>query len=137
MRLYAIKHLPTGYFLPERRASDPGYTHLEPVDPEVRPPRLFPTPLSAMQALNCWLRGKSESYYGSHGQELLSYVPVYDRRSENMGVVTLEPVAPGDNQGVVDLGDLTKVLEYAAEQDNGWDSLSTPDWFVSLAKALP
>ena len=67
--LYAIKHLPSGGYLP---AAAGGYTHTEPV--LGKPPRLFTSERSANSALRQWLAGSlvvnfSSSWSGIDGYD--------------------------------------------------------------------
>lgn len=55
MRLYAIRHKPTGHYLPNRRRGK-GYTFDEPEKDCI--PRLFTHTVHAKKALACWLEGK-------------------------------------------------------------------------------
>lgn len=36
---------------------------------------------------------------------------------------------------IVEKCDLRMALKYILEDDNGWNSLTTPEWFVQLARA--
>ena len=57
---------------------------------------------------------------------------------EKLQAMTGEDHGPvfGTYEGVtVDRADLSKALAYISQQDNGWNSISTPDWFVRLAVA--
>lgn len=58
-RLYAIKHKPSGGFLPELSGQRAGYTYTEPVKPNESygHPRLFETRGAARRALAWWLKG--------------------------------------------------------------------------------
>lgn len=57
-RYWAIKHTPTGYFLPARRRGK-GYTHDDPQPAGGKlGPRLFHSPVGASRALKCWLMGE-------------------------------------------------------------------------------
>ena len=136
MKLYAICHLPTGRYLPERKKGQRGYTHLKPVSPAKSPPRLFSTKGAAGIALTCWLKGKAETDYRALDGDTssLSYTPIEGRQREDMAVVPMV-VELADGKVVVDSVDLLMALEYAVGQDNGWDSRTTPDWFVALAAA--
>ena len=56
MKYYAIKHKPTGYYMPEIYAKR-GYTHTEPLAPSRSTPRLFMSRAGAARALGNWLKG--------------------------------------------------------------------------------
>lgn len=59
MQYYAIKHLPSGKYLPPARGrGGRGGTHVDPVDASVMAPRLFHREQDAKTALNHWLRGE-------------------------------------------------------------------------------
>ncbi len=61
--LYAIKHIPTGFYLPEPKGiRGRGGSFTEPVDcsGDEQNPRLFKTERSAKNALVQWLRGHHE-----------------------------------------------------------------------------
>lgn len=60
MQFFAIRHKPSGGFLPA--ISSYGFTRCEPSCSD--PPRLFKEKRNATQALNWWLRG--ESFEHSH-----------------------------------------------------------------------
>lgn len=66
---FAVKHKPTGYFLPMRAAGRArGYTNDEPT--AERPPRLFTSARGAKLALAQWLQGPlSVSHYQDHSGE--------------------------------------------------------------------
>lgn len=74
--LFAIRHKPTGHYLPDPDRIQWRKSHVEPVDcsGEVNP-RLFHTELSAKRALSAWLQGKwkapleweSDGDYGGNG----------------------------------------------------------------------
>lgn len=60
--MYAIRHKPTGYYLPNRWTWRPraprGFTYDEPAPIDERPPRLFASARDANNALTCWVKGK-------------------------------------------------------------------------------
>lgn len=62
---YAIRQKSTGYFLPGygSRKGRGGYTHDEPVSPNVAPPRLFMKKHLAESALKWWLGGRWREDY--------------------------------------------------------------------------
>lgn len=92
MRYFAIRHNPTGRFLPEL-GKGKGYTHHEPMAQEDAPPRMFTRHSSAANALRFWLKGKM---WNSRGQdwegeyyEDLNIQPQPDRIPEDMEVVEI------------------------------------------------
>lgn len=74
--LFAIRHKPTGHYLPDPDRIQWRKSHVEPVDcsGEINP-RLFHTELSAKRALSAWLQGKwkADMYWESEGWEYPSY----------------------------------------------------------------
>jgi hypothetical protein len=90
MQFYAIKHLPTGGFLPAREGR--GHTHSEPEVGSV--PRLFPTARSAKGALVHWLRGhlvvkRGHDSFTGESYEGYYIEPVPSRVASEMAVVTI------------------------------------------------
>jgi len=94
---YAIQHKPTGFYLPASRRRR-GFTHDEPIDPEIVPPRLFLKKWNARKALDWWLSGKGESRwstvagYGGYEPKEIQHTDVKkveSRRYEEMEVVAL------------------------------------------------
>lgn len=94
---YAIQHKPTGFYLPASRRRK-GFTHDEPVDAEITPPRLFLKKRSADIALRWWLKGKGESRwstvagYGDYEPKEIQHVDtkkVESRKPEDMEVVAI------------------------------------------------
>jgi len=89
---YAIRHLPSGGFLPEIHK---GYTFSEPSTKECDIPRLFTTKAGAKRALTWWLRGtlhvtKTGGQWGfgePEYDESWHDTPMPDRKTENMEVV--------------------------------------------------
>lgn len=64
--LYAIRHVPTGFFLPAAKGKGGnGGSFVEPVDPEKESPRFFPKERNAKQALAAWLKGHHVPKWGS------------------------------------------------------------------------
>lgn len=93
--VYAIRHIPTGHFLPMSFERGHRHSHDEPTANCI--PRLFPNQHSAKSALTQWLRGKwtnspyavyEEGYY-SHSEQELEVEPVPSRKAEEMEIVTL------------------------------------------------
>lgn len=70
--LYAIRHKPTGHFLPEPTGyAGRGGSFLDPVDcsGDGPNPRLFKSELSAKRALTAWLQGKHHAVKESDSDE--------------------------------------------------------------------
>lgn len=93
MSYFVIKHLPTGYYLPNARGRDGrGFTHVEPSPSNVR---LFGREQDAKVALKWWLQGKltvtpcSTSWETPdiHDDEDWSFEPIESRKAEDMRVV--------------------------------------------------
>lgn len=95
MKYYAIKHKPTGLFMPQMRG---GFSYWEPKG-EPQPPRLFATRRAAANALTCWANGRyakrfvttqdswDEPYYQSEaGTEA---EPDITRRRDDLQVVEI------------------------------------------------
>lgn len=84
---YAIRHLPSGGFLPEVHK---GYTFSEPSTKECDVPRLFTTKAGAKRALSWWLKGitmvhRSRDYEGEYDETWqLDAQP--HRKAENMEI---------------------------------------------------
>lgn len=98
--LYAIRHKPTGHFLPEPKGRmGRGGSFLEPVDCGLDHdnPRLFKSELSAKRALTAWLQGKHEPEFGYECDdgynsyrvlEGMTIIPVDSRRKSDMEIVS-------------------------------------------------
>lgn len=89
MKLYAIKHLPSGGFLPAKIKCR-GNSFTEPTKDE--PPRLYTDMRSARCALSAWLRGEWIPHTSQHYEDPYSetyYAPqkVESRKKEEMAVV--------------------------------------------------
>lgn len=93
---YAIRHTPTGHYLPMSFERGHRHSHDEPTPNCI--PRLFPSKQSAQSALTQWLRGKwanvmyqeSEGWeYPSYGVQELEVEPVTSRKAEEMEIVTM------------------------------------------------
>jgi hypothetical protein len=82
MPFYAIRHKPTGHFLPQPPHMGRGFTHTEPTDKH--PPRLHSSLNSAKQALGWWLEGKANNY-GDDAD--LRIKPVPSRKPKDMEIV--------------------------------------------------
>ena len=98
--LYAIRHKPTGHFLPEPKGyAGRGGSFVEPVDCGLDHdnPRLFKSELSAKRALTAWLQGKhmpiKEHDWDDWGRNVTYTVgsdpqPVDSRRKSDMEIVS-------------------------------------------------
>ena len=93
MKLFAIRHIPTGHYLPgrTRKKNDRGFTFDVPYAMGDCIPRLFVTEKSAKAALRAWLKGKHHSHWdvdgGIAGYERIEPVP--SRKPEEMEVVPM------------------------------------------------
>lgn len=96
--LYAIRHKPTGHYLPDPDRVQWRKSHVEPVDCSGDTnPRLFHTELSAKRALSAWLQGKwkADLSWESEGYEYGGYYvqdtpcpdPVAHRVKDDMEIV--------------------------------------------------
>jgi hypothetical protein len=98
MQLYAIRHKPTGGFLPPpKNRNGRGGSHVEPEVGCV--PRIFPTERAAKSALGQWLLGKFEHHWiGDEfgGEEILTVVPQPHRKREEMEIVPVQLILPED-----------------------------------------
>lgn len=93
---WAIRHKPTGHYLPQSSRKRHGYTHDEPVTMESNfCPRLFAREQDAKTALTWWLKGETSAYW-SHvspwdwdGEADYEWheQPRSDRKAEDMQVV--------------------------------------------------
>jgi hypothetical protein len=95
MKYYAIKHKPTGRFMPE---TCKGYSYWDPAQPYAAySPRLFVTKRGAANALTCWVNGQYShlTQTESDGWEGPSYTvvagtvaePVAGRKRDDVEVV--------------------------------------------------
>lgn len=108
-RYYAIRHKPTGNFMPQSdRSIRAGFTHHEPRNPQAVPPRLFTREQDAKTALTWWLKGETsmrlvrfeDHWNGGHEYDEDWHThPITDediangctpRRAEDMEVVPVE-----------------------------------------------
>lgn len=91
--MYAIRHKPTGFYLPVGK----GTTWREPADPELQPPRLFLTHKSAYHCLVNWLKGKWRATWdcGDSGDPYVDDIditPVPSRKAEDMEIIAFNLV---------------------------------------------
>lgn len=98
---WAIRHKPTGHFLPQSSRKRHGYTHDEPVTMVDSNwcPRLFGREQDAKTALTWWLKGETttqwvdnaswDSMYPEPDEEW-NTTPVADRKAEDFEIVKLE-----------------------------------------------
>lgn len=83
---FAIKHKPSGGFLPQM--SSYGFTRCEPS--LIEPPRLFPKMGPARQALDRWLKGEWYEKFASDEEISIEVVARPDRRAADMEIVEIE-----------------------------------------------
>ena len=95
---YAIRHVPTGFYLPEPKGrAGRGGSHLEPADPKKHHPRLCHTERQAKIVLTVWLQGKVHCYrYGNEYDfsEDIEVKPVASRKREDMEIVPVTLTFP-------------------------------------------
>lgn len=97
MEFYAIRHKPTGNFLPYL-GRQRGHTYTEPKPMTEAPPRLHRTLKQAKLALGCWLKGVWKQEYGADEYSGVSeyegnlVVSKPDRRAEDMEIVLVRLV---------------------------------------------
>jgi len=89
--LYAIRHKPTGHFLPQSKRRR-GFTNDEPCPYPL--PRLFVREQDAKVALTWWLRGITEAeghgpFDGPDFDDGLTTTPVPGRKAEDMEIVPM------------------------------------------------
>lgn len=98
MWLYAIRHKPSGNFLPDRpKGWRYGHTYTEPTPIGETIPRLFAKPGHAKLALRHWLAGHHTARYSSSSWEIpnildevdIEVKPVPSRKAEDMEIVCL------------------------------------------------
>lgn len=96
-RLYAIKHKPSGGYLPEIFGQRAGYTYTEPTVPSelYGHPRLFETKGAARRALAWWLKGvttvlftKPEAWGGDYDEQWNTEEKP-ERKAEDMIIVPM------------------------------------------------
>jgi hypothetical protein len=92
---FAIRHKPSGRYLPELPGQRGGYTHLEPRAWHLGPIRLFPIKRNARLALKIWLRGMynvRRSYGNFEENDIVEAEtePVPSRKAEEMEIVEFE-----------------------------------------------
>lgn len=111
MKVYAIRHIPTGQFMPAPTCKNgSGSSYWEPITESTTVygtplPRLFPLRRSASSALTQWLRGQHKPIdYVEHGEfygrthlirESVEIIPVVSRKADDMEIVAFELVEVG------------------------------------------
>lgn len=90
MNFFAIRHIPSGGFLPALNSY--GFTHAEPSRAD--PPRLFKQKRNATQALKWWLDGRVMTSYNDAdlggGDSILRSLPAPGRISTDMEIVEVK-----------------------------------------------
>lgn len=128
---YAIKHKPTGMYLPEVINSGRGYTYTQPASLAVRIPRLFLSQRGTEQALRAWLQGEWHVHrrrrtdlpdpFGDYDEELEIQVPRVERRAEDMDIVQIMLCdlsdLPGVRQQLASIGHTDHLLSQHATQE--------------------
>lgn len=94
LTLYAIRHDPSGYFLPARK-NGRGYSHDEPQSHAEVMPRLFFKEIEARRALTAWLQGIFSVRAGGPDQyggdePWLDVEEKPGRKREEMSIVTVK-----------------------------------------------
>lgn len=101
--VYAIRHKPSGHFLPMKFVKDPRYTHTEPAQNCI--PRIFNSKRSAKSFLDKWLKGKWQEfeYYSEVDKSEVDFCHYglgveqsSSRRREDMEIVRMSLVVLGD-----------------------------------------
>ena len=102
MKIWLIKHKPTGYYLAEPRGRcGRGGSHVEP-NPDSEKARICRSLGSAKSVLGAWLKGKwvahRSNYTSIDGEydfdESFSIIPVPDRIRQDMEIVEVEVQLP-------------------------------------------
>lgn len=98
---YAIRHIPTGHYLPEpmgRQGRGGSHTEPLPFSTELaKCPRIFDTERAAKSALGQWLRGKFYCYRDgdeSSYEEDVEIVPQWHRKRVDMEIVPVKVTFP-------------------------------------------
>lgn len=112
MKVYAIRHIPTGLFMPVPTGKNgSGSSYWDPIDssacdvifgPLPTVPRLFPLRRSASSALTQWLRGQHKPIevrecgddFGNYHivSDGVEVVPIPERKADDMEIVVFELV---------------------------------------------
>ena len=99
LTLYAIRHDPSGCFLPARK-NGRGYSHDEPKSHTEAMPRLFFKEIEAKRALTAWLQGVFLMAPGvaldmyDPGEPELTVEARPERKAEEMSIVTVKVKIP-------------------------------------------
>ena len=93
LNLFAIRHRPTGRFLPQPQGrGGRGFTHVEPREYTGEPhtiPRLFPSRKNAHLALKEWCKGKMYRDASMDGDEDFERRPVKGRNFSDMEIIPM------------------------------------------------
>lgn len=91
MRVFAIRHKPSGVFMPNKmfRTSYKGFSHWEPLDNRAhdKTPRLFYSAMAAKVSLRHWLRGKVSNSDPFEEESEPVLTPVASRNRDDMEIV--------------------------------------------------
>ena len=95
--IYAIRHKPTGHFLPARKSNRRGFSFDEPLPSGgALGPRVFYSKQSAMNALTAWLQGKfkADTTYSYEGEAdyAITVDPQPHRVRSDMEIVTYQMI---------------------------------------------
>jgi hypothetical protein len=93
---YAIRHKPTGHYLPGSHRASVKPSAIEPADPAEQMPRLWQAKRHAQSALTIWLRGIYKTTWDDacDNYETRIVEPPIPRRREDMEVVPVEMLVP-------------------------------------------
>ena len=92
--MYAIFQRSTGWFLPERKKGERGYTHTAPTSVSIKPPRLFVTERAAKIARTYWLQGRFTEHWEQDEWDIqyAGTTPTYDPTRNPNDIVVVSVV---------------------------------------------
>lgn len=94
MKYFAIRHKPTGKYLPQGSKKRGGFTSDTPMDMSKRPPRLFMKKHHAQYALDLWVKGRWGVRLTAEHDDFLVPSPVKGRNKDDMEIVEIEIIFP-------------------------------------------